>query len=144
MIDLNPLVHQILEDYALPLARHPRRWPLGEGLENGLRLARPREPTSKSSNSSPCSTIRGASTRLWISGMASVGLTLPPNSVATYSPFRCRLRPSLRSLRRTTPMATEADITIQTCWDSDRLDLGRVGMMPEPRSSARLPPRRGR
>ena len=26
----------------------------------------------------------------------------------------------------------EADITIQTCWDADRLDLGRVGIMPEP------------
>jgi uncharacterized protein len=25
---------------------------------------------------------------------------------------------------------TEADITVQTCWDSDRLDLGRVGIMP--------------
>ena len=27
---------------------------------------------------------------------------------------------------------TEADVTIQTCWDADRLDLGRVGMTPEP------------
>jgi uncharacterized protein len=25
----------------------------------------------------------------------------------------------------------EADVTIQTCWDADRLDLGRVGMMPD-------------
>ncbi len=25
---------------------------------------------------------------------------------------------------------TEADITIQTCWDADRLDLGRVGIIP--------------
>jgi uncharacterized protein len=24
----------------------------------------------------------------------------------------------------------EADVTIQTCWDADRLDLGRVGIMP--------------
>jgi uncharacterized protein len=23
-------------------------------------------------------------------------------------------------------------VTIQTCWDSDRLDLGRVGIMPHP------------
>jgi uncharacterized protein len=28
---------------------------------------------------------------------------------------------------------TEADITIQTCWDSDRLDLGRAGYFPHPR-----------
>lgn len=26
----------------------------------------------------------------------------------------------------------EADITVQTCWDSDRLDLGRVGITPDP------------
>jgi uncharacterized protein len=25
-----------------------------------------------------------------------------------------------------------ADITIQTCWDADRLDLGRVGIVPDP------------
>jgi uncharacterized protein len=26
----------------------------------------------------------------------------------------------------------EADITVQTCWDADRLDLGRVGIRPTP------------
>ena len=26
----------------------------------------------------------------------------------------------------------EADRTIQTCWDADRLDLGRVGIVPDP------------
>lgn len=25
---------------------------------------------------------------------------------------------------------TDADITVQTCWDADRLDLGRVGICP--------------
>jgi uncharacterized protein len=25
---------------------------------------------------------------------------------------------------------TEADVTVQTCWDADRLDLGRVGIKP--------------
>ena len=28
---------------------------------------------------------------------------------------------------------TRADITVQTCWDADRLDLGRVGIIPDPR-----------
>ena len=28
---------------------------------------------------------------------------------------------------------TEAEITVQTCWDADRLDLGRVGIRPDPR-----------
>jgi uncharacterized protein len=27
---------------------------------------------------------------------------------------------------------TEADITVQTCWDADRLDLGRIGITPDP------------
>lgn len=27
----------------------------------------------------------------------------------------------------------DADITVQTCWDADRLDLGRVGIRPDPR-----------
>jgi len=27
----------------------------------------------------------------------------------------------------------EADITVQTCWDADRLDLGRIGVKPEAR-----------
>jgi uncharacterized protein len=27
---------------------------------------------------------------------------------------------------------TEADVTVQTCWDADRLDLGRVGIVPNP------------
>jgi uncharacterized protein len=27
---------------------------------------------------------------------------------------------------------TQADITVQTCWDADRLDLGRAGFVPHP------------
>lgn len=27
---------------------------------------------------------------------------------------------------------TEADVTVQTCWDADRLDLARVGIEPRP------------
>ena len=27
---------------------------------------------------------------------------------------------------------TEGDLTLQTCWDADRLDLGRVGIVPKP------------
>ncbi len=27
----------------------------------------------------------------------------------------------------------EADITVQVCWDADRLDLGRVGIRPDPK-----------
>jgi uncharacterized protein len=27
---------------------------------------------------------------------------------------------------------TEGDVTVQTCWDSDRLDLARAGILPDP------------
>ena len=27
---------------------------------------------------------------------------------------------------------TDGNLTIQTCWDADRLDLGRVGVTPDP------------
>jgi len=33
---------------------------------------------------------------------------------------------------RHTDGETEADLTIQTCWDSDRLDLARVNITPSP------------
>lgn len=28
---------------------------------------------------------------------------------------------------------TQADLTVQVCWDADRLDLGRIGIRPDPR-----------
>ena len=39
--------------------------------------------------------------------------------------------------------STAVDVTVRTCWDADRLDLGRVGIKPDPRllltSEARVP-----
>ena len=29
---------------------------------------------------------------------------------------------------------TAGDVTVQTCWDADRLELGRVGIPPDPES----------
>ena len=28
--------------------------------------------------------------------------------------------------------STHADVTVRTCWDADRLDLGRIGTVPDP------------
>jgi len=30
-------------------------------------------------------------------------------------------------------LAKSNDVTVQTCWDADRLDLGRVGIKPDPK-----------
>ncbi len=35
---------------------------------------------------------------------------------------------------RHTDGLTEGDVTVQTCWDADRLDLGRVYIEPDPKS----------
>ena len=44
--------------------------------------------------------------------------------------------PAFRLLHRAcaghTHERTHPDVTIQTCWDADRLDLGRVGITPHP------------
>jgi uncharacterized protein len=33
---------------------------------------------------------------------------------------------------RHTDGLTDADVTVQACWDADRLDLGRIGVRPSP------------
>jgi uncharacterized protein len=33
---------------------------------------------------------------------------------------------------RHTDGLTEAEVTVQACWDADRLDLGRIGLRPNP------------
>lgn len=37
-----------------------------------------------------------------------------------------------RACEEHTGGGTEADVTVQACWDADRLDLGRVGIRPVP------------
>jgi uncharacterized protein len=68
-----------------------------------------------------------------------------PGHGARAAEFVCLLQGSLFDLSETdlerlvyactyhTDGLTEADITVQTCWDADRLDLGRVGIRPQAR-----------
>ncbi len=37
---------------------------------------------------------------------------------------------------------THPDVTVQTCWDADRLDLGRVGITPDPHYLSTAPAKR--
>lgn len=48
----------------------------------------------------------------------------------TLQPIQLRLL--TEAVTRHTWGEMEADITVQTCWDADRLDLGRVGIVPHP------------
>jgi uncharacterized protein len=43
-----------------------------------------------------------------------------------------RLRLLAYACARHSDGLTEADVTVQTCWDADRLDLGRIGIQPNP------------
>jgi uncharacterized protein len=68
-----------------------------------------------------------------------------PNHGARAAEFAAGLRGSLLALSDDafellrfacayhTDGLTEADVTVQTCWDADRLDLGRIGIRPDPR-----------
>ncbi len=38
----------------------------------------------------------------------------------------------LVACRRHTDGLVDGEITVQVCWDADRLDLGRVGITPRP------------
>ncbi len=38
----------------------------------------------------------------------------------------------LYACERHTDGLTDADVTVQACWDADRLDLGRIGLRPHP------------
>lgn len=44
-----------------------------------------------------------------------------------------RLDTLVRAVEQHTCGMTSSDVTIGTCWDADRLDLGRVGIAPDPR-----------
>jgi uncharacterized protein len=48
-----------------------------------------------------------------------------------------------RACERHTDALTDPDVTVQTCFDADRLDLGRVGIVPNPKylctAAARTP-----
>lgn len=48
--------------------------------------------------------------------------TLPPEDLALLT----------QAVAQHTRGLLQADITVQTCWDADRLDLGRVGIHPDP------------
>jgi uncharacterized protein len=65
----------------------------------------------------------GARAAQFAEGLRGSLLTLPDDEFELLR-FACEFH---------TSGLTEAHITVQTCWDADRLDLGRVGIKPDPR-----------
>ena len=134
MIDLKPLVHRILEAYALPWhgTHGVSHW--ARVLENGLRLA---DATDAKVEVVQLFAVFHDARR--------VNERVDDDYGQRGADLAAELRGDLFDLpdadfdllyeacARHTDGETEADITIQVCWDANRLDLGRVGMIPAPK-----------
>jgi uncharacterized protein len=133
MLDLKPIVHAILKEYALPWdgTHGVSHW--ARVLENGLRLAKEtgagvevvrlfavfHDSRRVNEGVDDGHGKRGAELAASFHGHL---FTLPDNQLDLL----------YEACAGHTDGGTDGDITIQTCWDSDRLDLGRVGICPNP------------
>jgi len=127
------LIHEILEDYALPVRGDHGVVHWARVLENGLRLA---EATGASVEVVTLFALFHDSRR--------VNEGHDPRHGLRGANFARSLRGTLIQLddrdfellyeacRLHTDGLTEGDVTLQACWDADRLDLGRVGITPLP------------
>jgi uncharacterized protein len=135
-MDLNvPLIlRTVLEDYALPWGGDHGVAHWARVLENGLRLA---EETGAN--------IEVVQLFAVLHDCRRVNEWTDPDHGPRAAGFARTLQgrvfelpePEFRLLHRAcaghTHERTHPDITVQTCWDADRLDLGRVGITPDPR-----------
>jgi uncharacterized protein len=133
VLNLKALVHRLLEDYELPWHGTHGVGHWARVLENGLRLA---DATGAKVEIVQLFAVFHDSRRVnegHDDGHGQRGADLAaelrgdlfdlPDDDFELLQFACACH---------TDGLTEADVTIQTCWDSDRLDLGRVGIVPAP------------
>ncbi len=131
-MQLKPILQAILEEYALPITGDHGVSHWARVLENGLRLA---GETGADALVVTLFAIFHDSRR--------VNEGYDPDHGPRAALFASRLRGDVfelekdrfRLLKRAceghTHERTHPNLTIQTCWDADRLDLGRVGIYPE-------------
>ncbi len=127
------VVHAVLERYALPWDGDHGVAHWARVLENGLRLA---ETTGANADVVQLFAVLHDSRR--VKEMAD------PDHGRFGAEFATELRGRLfdladhefgllhRACLSHTHERTHPEITVQTCWDADRLDLGRVGVTPQP------------
>jgi uncharacterized protein len=133
MLDLKSIVCTILQEYVLPRdgTHGVHHW--ARVLQNGLRLA---EETGADVEVVQLFALFHDSRRVnegVDDGHGRRGARLAASlhgRLFTLSNDRFQLLHD--ACARHTDGETEADVTIQTCWDSDRLDLGRVYILPNP------------
>ena len=135
MLNLTPIIHRILEDYALPWFGTHGIGHWARVLENGLRLAKETGANIEVVQlfaifHDSCRTNEGIDDGHGGRG-GNLALELR-NEWLVLSDEEFDLL--YEACAGHTDGETEAaDITIQTCWDADRLDLGRVGTVPDPK-----------
>jgi len=132
MIDLKPLVHQILEDYALSWHGTHGIGHWARVLENGLRLA---NATDAKIEVIQLFAIFHDARRInegIDDGHGQRGADLAAELRHLFKLSDADFELLYEACAHHTDGLAEADVTIQVCWDADRLDLGRVGMVPEP------------
>jgi uncharacterized protein len=128
------ILHAVLEDYALPCGGDHGVAHWARVYENGLRLA---EETGAIVEVVQLFAVLHDSRR--------INEHTHPEHGPRAAEFARTLRGRLfdlpdhefhllhRACAGHTHERTHPDVTIQTCWDADRLDLGRVGITPDPR-----------
>ncbi|MBX7105382.1 MAG: hypothetical protein K1X57_14960 [Gemmataceae bacterium] len=132
-MDLRPLLKAILSDETLPVDGDHGVAHWARVLENGLRLA---EETGANVRVVSLFAVLHDSRRIYGNHDPEHG----PRAARFAATIRGRhfelpdheFRLLVRACEGHTHELTHLDITIQTCWDSDRLDLGRVGIGPHP------------
>ncbi len=132
-MNLRPILNEILLEYALPLDGDHGVTHWARVLENGLRLA--------------CETganVDVVSLFAVLHDSQRQNEMTDPEHGPRAAEFAKSLQGSLihldehnfqllyRACEGHTHERTHRDVTIQTCWDADRLDLGRVGITPHP------------
>ena len=127
------ILHAVLVDYALPWAGDHGLVHWARVFENGLRLAR-----------ETGANVEVVQLFALLHDSRRVNEATDPDHGPRAAEFARTLRGRLfdlpdhefRLLHRAcaghTHERTHPDVTVQTCWDADRLDLGRVGITPDP------------
>jgi uncharacterized protein len=134
MLNLRPIIHAILEDYALPWhgTHGISHW--ARVLENGLRLA---TATGANVEVVQLFAVFHDSRRVnevedWGHGQRGAELAVELRGVL-FDLSDADFELLYEACADHTDGLLDGDITVQTCWDADRLDLGRVGTAPDPR-----------
>ena len=131
---LRPILHKILEDYALPVNGYHGVAHWARVLENGLRLS---AETGADVEVVSLFAILHDSRRLnegWDPDHGPRAALFAEKILGTVfemDPERFFLLQE--ACIGHTHEKTHQNVTIQTCFDADRLDLGRVGIRPDPR-----------